>query len=157
MGKKNKKKSKQTLSTTTIPPENVESSVQTLVPQANPEPTPNFTGLSLLEMKLQSASVAIDASSVVLDLNSERDPEKKLKQVTNLPKFFRSSPTELSFSYNLLGGSVADCIIGDGGSYWEKMVMLNVAENELTSLSGIEAMPALERLNARYACLRIRT
>ena len=84
-----------------------------------------------------------------MDLNGD-DSEEKLKKVVGLPDFFTTPPSELSLSYNLLGGSIADCIVGGGvRSYWGALVMLNVAENGLTSLEGIEAMHALERLNAR--------
>ncbi|GMH62812.1 hypothetical protein TrRE_jg11642 [Triparma retinervis] len=150
MGKKNKKKNKQSSggsvassagSTEALP------SSQAL-PELLPSPSTPKNGLSTLQVKLQHASVTIDGDRVVLDLNGD-DSEEKLKKVVGLPDFFTTPPSELSLSYNLLGGSIADCIVGGGvRSYWGALVMLNVAENGLTSLEGIEAMHALERLNA---------
>lgn len=152
MGKKGKNKSKKPSDSSVVSSvgsvEAAQSS-RSLVEAVSSPSTPK-NGLSTLEIKLQGASVAIDGSSVVVDLNSEHDTQRKLKQVNNLPELFSTPPSELSLSYNLLFGSIADCIVGGGfKSYWEGLVMLNVAENDLTSLSGIEAMPALERLNAR--------
>ena len=153
MGKKGKNKSKKpsdiSVASSVGSVEAAQSS-RSLVEAVSSPSTPK-NGLSTLEIKLQGASVAIDGSSVVIDLNSEHDDtQKKVKQVNNLPELFSTPPSELSLSYNLLFGSIADCIVGGGfKSYWEGLVMLNVAENDLTSLSGIEAMPALERLNAR--------
>lgn len=151
MGKKNKKKKNAPPISVTVPTLSQPDPDTRTAQDDESKPTlPASKGLSLLQMKLQNATISKQGDEVVLDLSSETsDEQKKLTSIVSLPSLVPSPPSLLSLSYNLLSGSILECILGpDATDYYSRLVTLNIAENNLESLSGIESMVNLERLNA---------